>query len=300
MMGEGMAKVGSHDDLARSMLRGAIDMHIHSGPDIFPRSVSSVEAAQQAHDAGMEAIVLKSHSTDTAARAELAGDLTGMQVLGGVSLNYPVGGINPYAVLESARQGGRVVWFPTLCARHFLAHAENVPILREKSPLESPGIVLTDDSGRLLPEVEEVLQLVMEYDMILCSGHVTPGDAIAAFERARDIGITRLVVTHPHALFVGAEVEDMKRLAELGAMNEMHYAFVTPVIQPPQTMQYIAGVIREVGVESCYLATDGGQKMNPVPVEALRLFVVGMLEQGLSEDEVRYMVSDAPRKVLFG
>ena len=135
--------------------------------------------------------------------------------------------------------------------------------------------------------------------MVLCSGHVTPSDAIAAFTRARELGITRLVVTHPHALFVGAEVEQMKELASLGAMNEMHYAFVTPVINPPQTMQYIAETIRAVGVESCYLATDGGQKMNPVPVEALRLFVVGMLEQGFSENEVRFMISDAPRRILF-
>lgn len=289
-----------YDDLSRSMLRGAIDMHIHSAPDIFPRSVDAVQAAVQAKDAGMDAIVLKSHSTDTAARAELAAGLTGMQVFGGVALNYPVGGINPYAVLETVRQGGRVVWFPTLCATHFLAHAENVPILREKSPIGSEGIVLTDAAGALLPEVEEVLALVKERDLVLCSGHVTPGDAIAAFTRAKELGITRLVVTHPHALFVGAGVEDMKTLAALGAMNEMHYAFVTPVINPPQTMEYIADTIRAVGVESCYLATDGGQKMNPVPVEALRLFMVGMLEHGFSEDEVRYMVSDAPRRLLFG
>ena len=291
--------VSAHDDLSRSLLRGAIDMHIHSAPDIFPRSVDAIEAARQAHEAGMEAIVLKSHSTDTAARAELAATHTGMQVFGGVTLNYSVGGLNPYAVLESARQGGRVVWFPTLCATHFLAHAENVPILREKSPVDSVGIVLTSDDGALLPEVEDVLRLVKEHDMVLCSGHVTPSDAIAAFTRARELGITRLVVTHPHALFVGAEVEQMKELASLGAMNEMHYAFVTPVINPPQTMQYIAETIRAVGVESCYLATDGGQKMNPVPVEALRLFVVGMLEQGFSENEVRFMISDAPRRILF-
>jgi len=247
----------------------------------------------------MEAIVLKSHSTDTAARAELAATHTGMQVYGGVSLNYPVGGLNPYAVLESARQGGRVVWFPTLCATHFLAHAENVPVLREKSPVGSPGITLTRDDGTLRPEIDEVLNLVREHDLVLCSGHITPSDAIAAFTRAKEMGITRLVVTHPHALFVGAEVEQMKTLAALGAMNEMHYAFVTAIINPPQTMEYIAETIRAVGVESCYLATDGGQKINPVPVEALRLFMVGMLEQGFTEDEVRYMVADAPRKILF-
>ncbi|MHB1164127.1 MAG: DUF6282 family protein [Candidatus Nanopelagicales bacterium] len=292
--------VPQFDEVSRSLLRGAIDMHIHSGPDIFPRSVNAVEAAAQAKEAGMDAIVLKSHSTDTAARAELAEALTGMSVTGGVALNYSVGGLNPHAVLETVRQGGRVVWFPTLCATHFLDHAENVPILREKSPIGSPGLELTDDKGTLLPEVEEILQLVREHDLILCSGHVTPQDALAAFRRAHELGITRLVVTHPHAAFVGADVAEMKELAGLGAMNEMHYAFVTAVIQPPQTFKYIADTIRAVGVEHCYLATDGGQQMNPVPVEALRLFMVGLFEQGFSEDEMRYMTSDAPRRILTG
>lgn len=290
----------SFEATSRSLLRDSIDMHIHSGPDIFPRSVTSVMAAEQARDAGMSAIVLKSHSTDTAARAELAQELTGMSVTGGVALNYPVGGLNPYAVLESARQGGRVVWLPTLGARHFLAHAGNVPILQEKSPLESTGLVVTDEDGNLLPEVEDILRLIKEYDLILCSGHVSPSDAIATFRRANELGIKRLVVTHPHAKFVGAEVEDMKELAALGAMNEMHYAFVTQVIHPPQTFEYIAEVIRGVGVQHCYLATDGGQQVNPVPVEAFRLFMVGMLEQGFSEDEVRYMTAEAPAKILLG
>jgi len=30
------------------------------------------------------------------------------------------------------------------------------------------------------------------------------------------------------------------------------------------------------------------------------LFMVGMLEQGFSEDEVRYMTAEAPAKILLG
>jgi uncharacterized protein DUF6282 len=236
--------------LSRALLQGAVDLHIHTAPDIFPRSVDAIEAAEDAKTVGMAAIAVKSHSTDTAARAETASRRSGFPVSGGVALNYPVGGLNPYAVEESARQGGRIVWLPTLSARHFLARADNVPVLRDRSPLSSEGIVITTEDGGLRPEVEDILQLVRQHDMILCSGHVSPAEAIQVFRRAREVGIERLVVTHPHAQFVGADARDMAELAALGAMNEMHYAFVTKIIDPPQTMGHLAGLIRAVGVQS--------------------------------------------------
>lgn len=284
--------------LSRALLQGAVDLHIHTAPDIFPRSVDAIEAAEDAKTAGMAAIAVKSHSTDTAARAETASRRSGFPVSGGVALNYPVGGLNPYAVEESARQGGRIVWLPTLSARHFLARADNVPVLRDRSPLSSEGIVITTEDGGLRPEVEDILQLVRQHDMILCSGHVSPAEAIQVFRRAREVGIERLVVTHPHAQFVGADARDMAELAALGAMNEMHYAFVTKIIDPPQTMGHLAGLIRAVGVQSCYMATDGGQAINPRPTEALRLFIEGMLGEGFRADELRFMTADAPRRLL--
>lgn len=289
---------GDAEGLSRRLLHGAVDLHIHTAPDIFPRSVDAIEAAEDAQRAGMAAIAIKSHSTDTSARAETASVRTGFPVSGGVALNYPVGGLNPYAVEECARQGGRIVWLPTLGAAHFLCHCANVPILAEKSPKGAAGLTVTLEDGSIKPEVEEILQIVRANDMILASGHVTPAEAIAVFRRAREIGITRLVVTHPHAAFVGATTQDMRTLAELGAMNEMHYAFVTPVIVPPQSFSFIAGMIRAAGVDACYLATDGGQAINPRPAEALRLFIVGMLGEGFSPDEVQYMVRDAPRRLL--
>ena len=286
--------------LSYRLLQGAVDLHIHTAPDIFPRSVDAIDAAEDAKRAGMAAIAIKSHSTDTSARAETASIRTGFPVSGGVALNYPVGGLNPYAVEECARQGGRIVWLPTLGAAHFLCHCANVPILAEKSPKNAAGLTVTDDAGAVKPEVEEILQIIRANDMVLASGHVTPAETLAVFRRAKEIGISRLVVTHPHAAFVGATSADMRALAELGAMNEMHYAFVTPVIVPPQTFSFIATMIRDTGVESCYLATDGGQAMNPRPAEALRLFICGMLNEGFTADEVEYMVRVAPTRILHG
>jgi hypothetical protein len=259
--------------------------------------VTALEAGEQARDAGMRAIVVKSHSVDTAARAELCTALSRFPVFGGVSLNYPMGGFNRLAVLESARQGGRVVWLPTTSARKFLEHAANVPTLQAKAPVDMPGLVATEE-GRLLDGVEEVLQQVAMHDLILCSGHLDPAETIIVFRRARELGIRRLVVTHPHADFVGATVEQMQELGELGAKNEMHYAFVTEAIDPPQDPGWIAGLIREVGLEHCFLATDGGQAVNPPPVEMLRRWIATLLELGFDEHELRPMVVDTPLALL--
>lgn len=282
---------------SRRLLAGAIDLHIHTAPDIYPRSVTTYEGAVHARDAGMAAIVVKSHSTDTAARAELVRQITGFPVWGGVALNYPVGGLNPHAVLETARQGGRIVWMPTTSARNFLAKADNVPTLREKSPLSFQGLVVQDDGG-LLPEVLSILDLVAEHDLILASGHLAPDETRVLFEAARERGVRRLVVTHPHAAFIGMTVPQMRQLAELGAVHEMHYSFVTPAVSPPQNLTDIAAQIRQVGVNHCYIATDGGQAVNPPPVEMFRLFIEGLIELGFSEVELFHMTHTLPGHLL--
>jgi hypothetical protein len=50
---------GRSYDLSRELMKGAIDIHVHAGPHIFssPRRVDPVQAAIQARDAGMRAIV---------------------------------------------------------------------------------------------------------------------------------------------------------------------------------------------------------------------------------------------------
>ena len=45
------------DDL--ELLKGAIDIHVHHGPDLYPRIQDLIELAQSAKDAGMRAICVK-------------------------------------------------------------------------------------------------------------------------------------------------------------------------------------------------------------------------------------------------
>jgi hypothetical protein len=52
-------------DAVARLLQGSIDLHIHPSPSLFPRRLDAVEAAQQAAQAGMRAIVINSdhHTT---------------------------------------------------------------------------------------------------------------------------------------------------------------------------------------------------------------------------------------------
>ena len=47
-------------------------MHIHAAPDTVPMRLDVVEAAQQARDAGMKAIVIKNHFYSTAPLVTIA------------------------------------------------------------------------------------------------------------------------------------------------------------------------------------------------------------------------------------
>ena len=88
-------------------LEGVVDLHVHAGPDSRPRSVSDLEAARGAKDAGMRAILLKNHFTMTADRAALAMEqVENLEIFGGVVLNRAVGAtLAPFLPLLSLGRG---------------------------------------------------------------------------------------------------------------------------------------------------------------------------------------------------
>ncbi len=270
------------------LLRNAIDIHIHSAPDIFERNVTAESAAVEASEAGMAAIVVKSHSTDTAARALTASRVTGFPVFGGVALNYPVGGINHHAVIETARQGGKIVWMPTIGARHFRKLAHGAPMLASVIPPDEPGLtVLSGD--KLTPAALRVLEAVATADLALASGHLAPEETIVLFEAAREFGIERLIVTHPHVSFVEMSLNHMKYLAGLGAYIELI---------DEESIADRAEVIRSVGVSHCLISTDGGKVSEPTPVRRLQRTLEGFANEGFSSEDIHHMAGEVPRYLL--
>lgn len=268
-----------------ALLSGTVDLHIHTAPDIFPRNVTAISAAEEAKRLGMAAIVVKSHSTDTAARAQIAREITGFPVFGGVVLNHPVGGLNEYAVLETARQGGRIVWMPTINARHFIENSAGAPPMLAKAvPPGVRGLTATEN-GRLLPAAGRVLDAIAEHGLTLATGHLHPGESLLVATEAARRGIRRVIVTHPHVPFVGMSPAVAAQLADTGAFIE---------VTDHEPVKDRVEMIRAVGAGRCFLSTDGGTVSGPPPATRLSSFIRALLEEGFAEAEVRHMSADLP------
>ena len=209
-------------------------------------------------------------------------------LIGGVALDYEVGGLNPAAVESTAKMGGRVVWMPTYSAR-----ADH-----ERKGLNG-GISLLDDTGQLVPEVFAILEQVKAHDMLLATGHISTTESMALVAEARNHGINRVVVTHATtmAFWNGLTVEEMKTLASMGAYIEHCLHVMMPLTNrmPPKEL---AETMSAIGLENCIISSDFGQDFHPTPAEGLRMGVATLLQSGMEEVEVGLLVKDNPSRLL--
>lgn len=277
------------------LVRDAIDMHLHPGPSPGPCRFDAIQAAQQAQQAGMKAIVLKSHAY-TAAVAIIVNQLvTGIKVIGSICLNYEVGGLNFYAVLNAVGLGAKVVWMPTFSAANSINKMRALGL-----PLEGEGISLLDEAGNLVPEMERILSIIKENDMVLATGHISPKETFILIEEACRLGIRKLVITHPTDKEFGENhfsTDDLQRLAGMGAFIEFTLIGILPneFCRDPAL---ITQTIKKIGPEHCIVSTDLGQPQNPIPVEGMRLFIATLLHHGITQEEVEMMIKANPAKLL--
>jgi hypothetical protein len=278
---------------------GAIDLHCHPYPDLFPRLADDLDIARAAADAGLRAIVLKCHHENTVSRAYLVQRVVPeIQVYGGVVLNNYVGGINPAAVEASLRLGGAEVWMPTVDAGyHAELHGGTGGYDSQAGGVKGEGIWVTDRKGKLAPEVKEVLELVAEHQAILGTAHLSPREIVMLVKEARDVGVEKIVVTHPFFKVPNLDIPTIEELVRLGATPEFGYCTVSPAWQYAAPDK-IVETVKRVGAKNCLLVSDTGQRHNPLPHEALRIFGQTLFEKGLSEEDITTMFSTNPANLL--
>jgi hypothetical protein len=278
----------TNSDTRETDITGLIDAHIHSAPDVTPRALDDIEAARQAQAAGLRAIVLKSHVSCTADRAALAQQVApGVSVLGGLSLNDAVGGLNPVAVEAALKLGARVIWMPTVSAQNHLAWHGG----------QAKGIRILDESGNLLPDVFPILELVAQSGAILASGHLAVDEIIALVKGALGAGVERIVVSHPELPWTDMPVDVQLDLRRSGAYFERCMASCHPKAGGVG-FDRIVGEIRTVGIDSTVIATDYGAARLPMPVEGLRHFVSQLQDHGFSGQQIESMASSLPGMLL--
>jgi len=276
---------------------GAIDLHVHTAPDVYDRSVDDLQLLRDAESVGMRGVLLKSHHTLTADRAILARSHTELEVFGGITLNHSVGGINPVAVETAIAFGARQVWMPTLHAAHCLEHAEP-EMFRAEARQGRVGLRIVDDQGALRPEVRTVLELIRDADIALGTGHLSPVESLTLIETAAGMGITKILVTHPLMAFTRFDQDQMRAAVSHGALLEFDYLSCSPnwhgAVPPART----AAAISAIGAEHCVLASDGGQTFNPTPPMMMRQFAEALRVEGLEDLAIRRMMRENPARIL--
>lgn len=285
----------------RALLEGVLDLHIHPGPDVTPRSVDSYEVARQAGEAGMRGVFLKSKRYFTYPLAwAVQKAFPDLRVYGGIALDYECGGINPLAVETAAQLGSKICWLPCFSADHDM----------KKRKIPGVGLKVVGDDGKLLPDVVKIADICKKYDMALGTGHISYDEILALLNYTSRIGFDKVIATHISEEFVGASpsIEQQVALAKKGVYMEHCYLSTLPHIVSKLVGHQgevedfdpssLVGAIKAVGADRCIISTDCGSAPAPTPVEGMARFIRLLLDNGLSEKEIDLMARVNPARLM--
>lgn len=269
--------------LAMLAATGWVDVHVHSDPDMMPRSIDAVDAARLAKQRGARAILLKNHFEPTASLAYLTRKaVPGIEVFGAIALNRSVGGLNPTAVDRFAQtkgRYGRAVWMPT-----FDSTSDG------RTTLAPRPLVATILDGKPVPELAAVLEVMAKHNLSLATGHLAPAETLVLIPVAKAAGVTRILVTHP--MDQNMTVEQMKQCAAMGALLEFTY------LSARAAMDKASSMIRAVGPAHVVLSSDFGQAGNPPHPEAFDAWERELTKRGFTRAELDQMMKTNPAKWL--
>lgn len=276
-------------------LNGIIDMHVHTAPDICQRTYNDLELTAIAARSGVRAIVIKGHHNSTMTRAALCNAYNrtslgsnSFVMYGGLVLNYEAGGLNPKAVKTALELGAKVIWLPTVDAENdYRKHGR------------SGGIHITDNHGMLVTELHQIFSLIKEYNAVLATGHISPEETRCVVDSARNIGVQKIVITHPEYWVVDMSLETQRQL-----IQDYHIIMERCFMQPLKNGEWVNNAacnleaIRQLGAESTILSTDCGNPATPPWEEAMEQYLQFMVDHNIDPEELRSMTQITPAHLL--
>jgi Family of unknown function (DUF6282) len=294
-------------DRARALVQGAYDLHVHVAPDVPARRIDDRALAQRFSELGLAGFALKSHYTSTAERAQIVSSLfEDVDVVGTITLNWAVGGVNALAVEIAAREGARIVWMPTVdspaetAGRTEPKEGDKVPLwARLQHELRSLGLSVdavrvTGSEGEVLPETRDVLRAIARHGLILATGHLDRDDTFSVVDAALEEGVADIVVTHPEFPCQNLSIDDQVALAARGCVLER--CLTTP-FSGKTTWEHVVDGVRAVGAERTLFSSDCGNPDYPPVEDGLALWADHLLAASFGEDEIREMIVTQSRRL---
>ena len=285
------------------LMVGTIDLHCHVYPEMtleHEARQDDIELIDGALRARMGGVLLKSHFWPTVERAYyLQKRFPELRIFSSITLNRMAGGVDPLAVESAALQGARAVFFPTWQAANDLERVGFSRMVRERLPRAAddrrPGLTIVEN-GRLTTEAGEVLDVAKSFNMLICTGHVSPKESLALIDAAKQRGL-QVLFSHPSAPSVGASLDEMRQAAEMGAYVEFTTMYTLSLRHHLPARESVKA-IQSIGAERCVLTTDHFNAWVPPMPEMMRMGMGQLAECGLSVADLRRMAVDNPRRLL--
>ncbi len=281
----------SNREPALKLIKGTYDLHTHTIPSHFPRALDDFALVREADEYGMAGVMIKSHYETTGARAALVNrnSKAKAKAFGSMALNWPLGGLNPYAVTAGIKMGVKLMWMPTRDSMHCLTFGD-----MEGDFFKRPGITIFDDDGNIKVSVYEILEIARETGIYIGSGHLSPKESIAFCKAGREMRAP-VILTHPDWDRTKIPLEAQLELAKLGVIVEKVWA---NVVSGHVSAAAYADSIRRIGAGLVYVTTDRGQQGETHPAPAMVDCIEELLNQGVTEKEIHEVLIDVPKAIL--
>ncbi|MEG1902402.1 MAG: DUF6282 family protein [Clostridium sp.] len=281
----------SYRQQAKEIIVGGYDLHTHTNPSAFPRALNDFELVKEADALGMAGVMIKAHYGCTSSRAALVNLTSGCttKAYGGLVLNHPTGGLNPYSVENALKMGASIIWMPTRDSKHSLEYGD-----MPGDFFSRPGITILDSNKKLVSEIYTIFCIVKKYNAFLATGHLSLEESILLCQEGRAMGVN-MILTHPEWSRTKVPVIIQKELADLGVLIEKNWLNLA---EGDTTVSEMSNHIRAVGSEHIYLATDRGQAGAEHPAEGMLRFIETLLIEGFSHEELITMVQTVPAKII--
>ena len=278
-------------------LEGMYDLHIHPAPSIQRRRFTALEAIKLASGEKMAGVLFLDHTYNTTMMADTINEM-GFQAkaFGSILLNEAVGGLSPSVVEIALALGTKQIQMPTYSSKgHQDAYGDDQKIFPYKKRVK-PFYIL-DDKGRLIQEVEDILELARKANCFVGSGHLTTSEVDALVRRAKELGC-RVMANSVSTDMPGYPLDMQKQWASDLVFMEHDYLATTEVPHLTTPIATVVEQIRAVGAERCVLGTDAGNMKLPDNVASMKDFVNRLIQGGLKDKEIDLITRKNPRILL--
>ena len=284
-------------EVATRLMQGAIDVHTHPAPDPYAlrfRDRNDIAMAKQAAEMGMAAIVIKAQGYPTARSAYIdqividewarEHNRKSIKIIGGIVLNYCVGGLNPIAVELTAKIGGKFIWTPQLDSSH------------QYKMWGKPGGIEVVEGDHVVPRLREIFEVIAKHDLVLSLCHHTTRERLIMIDDAKEVGVKRMELVHVNQPLTQMSIDQMKLAASKGAYLGL-YGYT---LHPPEfVLDEVVAAIREVGADHFVLGTDLGPAFMCDQAPGYRRFLLTLLHAGIPEADIEKMARINPGRLIF-